>query len=62
MSKFNVKRKGPKSGKHLLGHIENPKPPTRPTDYQLEMNKIISRGSKYVKKLESKMRKIIGEK
>lgn len=62
MSKFNVKRKGPKPRKHLLEHIENTRPPTKFADYQLEMNKIISRGSKYVKKLESKMRKIIGKK
>lgn len=59
MSKFNAKRKGSRSRKHSLEHIENPKSPTKHTDYQLEMNKIISRGSKYIKKLQSKMRKII---
>lgn len=61
MSKFNAKRKRSKSRKRLLEHIETPKSPTKPIDYQLEMNKIISRGSKYIKKLQSKMRKIIGE-
>ena len=61
MSKFNAKRKVPKSRKHLLGPIENPKLPTKHNDFQLEMNKTISRGSKYLKKLQSKMRKIIGE-
>ncbi len=60
MSKFNAKRKG--SRKHSLEHVENPKSSTRLSEYQLEMNKIISRGSKYIKKLHSKMRKIIGEK
>lgn len=61
MSKFNTKRKGPKSRKHLVEPIENPRSSTKSMEYLLEMNKIISRGSKYIKKLQSKIRKTISD-
>lgn len=61
MSKFNTVRKVPNQRKHLVKTVKNPKLPTRPNDCQLEKNQIASRKSKYLKKSQSNIRKIISE-
>lgn len=69
MSKFNTVRKVPnsrkRSRKHLVKTIKKPKLSTELIDCQLEKNlktnRSVFRESKYRKKVQSNIRKIIGE-
>jgi len=66
MSKFNTRRKVSKSRKHLVKTVKRPKLSTDSTVCQLEKNlerrQPVFRESKYRKKTESNIRKIITKK